>query len=159
MTEDIYVFDTGSLGTVIQHYYRTVFSSFWEDLQVCIDQERIVSVAEVRSELEKYSEIAMNDSSMTWIGQQSSLFSDLNLEEQSTLTNILDHYANYIDSRQNNLKEYWADPYLIARASCRQGTVISQEKEGAFKVPTVCKDMGVSCLNLRGFLERVGWRY
>jgi len=54
-----------------------------------------------------------------------------------------------------------ADPFIIAAASVHECTVVTEEKfkaDGA-RIPTVCKEFGVDCINVEGFLERERLRF
>ena len=60
-----------------------------------------------------------------------------------------------------------ADAYVIALARVRNGTVISQETAAhekrnpkqAHYIPDVCRDLGVSCINLLGLMRRERWAF
>ena len=49
-----------------------------------------------------------------------------------------------------------ADPFIIAAAKLNKGIVVTQESEksSGARIPTVCKDFKVTCINIENFLER-----
>jgi len=54
-----------------------------------------------------------------------------------------------------------ADPFLIACAKVRGGTVVTEEgnKPNAAKIPNICGHFRVPCTNVEGFLTASGWRF
>ena len=56
-----------------------------------------------------------------------------------------------------------ADPFVIACAKIRQGTVVTEErlKPHAAKIPNVCQHPGVSvpCIDLEDFMQKQGWSF
>jgi hypothetical protein len=49
-----------------------------------------------------------------------------------------------------------ADPFIVAAGKVNSGIVVTQEslKEGAARIPTVCKEFGVKWINVEQFLEK-----
>ena len=54
-----------------------------------------------------------------------------------------------------------ADPFVIARASVENRTVVTMEKlkATAAKIPNICCHFGISCLSLEEFMEAENWRF
>ncbi len=48
----IYVFDTGPLINILNHYYTDIFKSFWDNFLTLIENKEVLSVREVKKELE-----------------------------------------------------------------------------------------------------------
>jgi len=54
-----------------------------------------------------------------------------------------------------------ADPFVVASAKARKGTVVTQEryKPKAAKLPNVCEHFKVPCHNLETFMKVEGWTF
>lgn len=54
-----------------------------------------------------------------------------------------------------------ADPFVIAKAKVVEGIVVTQEeyKPNAAKIPNICEELAVSCVNVEGFMEKEQWRF
>jgi len=54
-----------------------------------------------------------------------------------------------------------ADPFVLALAKAREGTVVTQEryKPKAAKLPNVCEHFQVPCHNLETFMKVEGWTF
>jgi hypothetical protein len=65
-----------------------------------------------------------------------------------------------VDSKKNRSV---GDPWVIALAQARGLTVVTGEKAtGSLlkpKIPDVCKDLGVSCIEIVDFFRKQGWRW
>lgn len=56
-----------------------------------------------------------------------------------------------------------ADPFVIALARVRNGTVLSGERHrrgptAPFRIPDACAHYAIPCLDWFGFLREVGWQ-
>ena len=49
----IYIFDTSSFSVILKNYYEDIFPTFWEKFDELIIEGKIISVKEVKRELEK----------------------------------------------------------------------------------------------------------
>ena len=54
-----------------------------------------------------------------------------------------------------------ADPFVIARAKILNACVVTQEKntENAARIPNVCDNFEIPCINLEGFMEKENWTF
>ena len=54
-----------------------------------------------------------------------------------------------------------ADPFVVAAAKVHQASVVTREafKSGGARIPTVCQEFGVECLNVEQFLTRERLKY
>jgi len=52
-----------------------------------------------------------------------------------------------------------ADPFLIEKAELYSGTIVTQEeyKPNGVKIPNVCEERKVKCMNLEKFMEQHNW--
>ena len=154
----IYVFDSNTLINIFNHYYPERFPSFWDNFNGFISKQTIISVQEVRKELER-----RGDSLSGWAKGHSELFLPPNAEESSFITEIFKvrHFRILIQKKQQYFEGPAADPLIIAKAKVINGCVVTQEKniENAAKIPNVCKHFGIPCINLEGFMEKENWTF
>jgi len=54
-----------------------------------------------------------------------------------------------------------ADPFVIACAKIREGTVVTEEqmKPHAAKIPNVCDHFNIPCVNLEDFMKQQKWSF
>jgi len=154
----IYVFDSNTLIDIFNHYYPERFPSFWDNFNGFISKQTIISVREVRKELEE-----KGDRLSDWAKSHNELFLPPNAEEASFITEIFEvrHFRILIQKKQQYVTGPAADPFIIAKAKVINGCVVTQEKdaENAAKIPNVCKHFGIPCINLEGFMEKEGWQF
>jgi hypothetical protein len=91
------------------------------------------------------------------------LFLPPNEEESKVVAEIFkkEQYRNLV-RREKLLKGIpVADPFIIAAAKVHKGCVVTQEslKPGGARIPTVCADLKVECIDLEKFLEREQLKY
>jgi len=100
----------------------------------------------------------------TWADKHPDLFIPLEQEVQQEAAAVEARYPDLMDPK--GLYES-ADAYVIALARLKGGTVVSQETSAHEKrnpgknhyIPDVCRDLGVSCINLLGLMRREKWRF
>lgn len=155
----MYVFDTNvfiSLGL----YYPKRFPTIWERINSLADSEDLVSVREVRRELENSSS---SEHILKWVEQYRYIFYIPTNKECQIVTQIFKkkQYLGFV-KRSNILKGMpVADPFIIAAAKAKGFTVVTQEsnKSKGARIPTACKDFNVNCIDLECFLENEKLEY
>jgi hypothetical protein len=154
----IYVVDTSSFRE-LERYYHDVFPTFWGLFQSEVDVGNVVSVREVRRELEACPETNV----IAWAKQNSGIFKPPTAAEAAFVAQILavPHFAQLISAKAQATGQPVADPFLIAAAHACGGTVVTQErlKPHAAKIPNVCQHFGITCTNFEGFLKAMGWSF
>ena len=156
----IYVFDTNSLSNVLNHYYRDRFPSFWEKFDEMIDNKGVISVREVRFELEaRFDETTIDQLQQ----HNADFFEDPTVEELAFVTKIysIPHFQQNLGKKKLLQGGYFADPFIIAKSKIKEAFVITEEekpKNGA-RIPNICEHFGVECEKLEGFLIREDWRF
>lgn len=148
-----YVFDTCVFRT-LDHYYPARFPTLWRRIGEIISDGRIWSVREVRRELDNQSS---SDFLKDWVHDNRAIFRIPNAEELQFVNDLFKNprYLNLV-KWQNILKGYpSADPFLVAAGKIHGVTVVTQETRNtsAVRIPHVCDEQGVSCINLERFLE------
>ncbi|MGV8959809.1 MAG: PIN domain-containing protein [Stenotrophomonas sp.] len=155
----IYVFDTGSFSK-LKHYFPGVFATLWSGLDHMVNGGTLVSTKEVRRELQNGSP---NQHVDAWIKANGQIFTTPNAEELQIVASILSvsHFQSIIGEQQRLKGMPVADPFVIAAAKARGGTVVTEEisKPNSAKMPNVCNHFGVACTNLEGFMALLGWTF
>ena len=148
-----YVFDTGPFIIMFRYYYRSIFPSFWSELERLIDARLITSTREVKRELERGEDEAEN-----WCKQNRSLFVTPSNQELNFVAEIfkVPHFQNLMSRKDRNSKNPIADPFVIARSKCLNNScVVTTErlKPNASRIPNICSYFDIECINLKQFME------
>lgn len=155
----IYVFDTNSLSK-LKHYYPNVFKSIWTGLDGLVASGDLISTREVWNEMQLG---VPNAHVQVWLKTNKHIFKVPQAAELQVVAQILaiPHFQALIGTKQQLNGTPVADPFVIALAKTRNGTVVTEEefKPNAAKVPNVCQKFGVSCMNLEQFMQRRGWSF
>jgi hypothetical protein len=155
----IYVFDTSSLRS-LQHFYPSVFKTIWDGLDTLIQQQNLISTREVWNELGRQN---VSADVLAWAKQNKQIFTTPNAAELQFVAQIfqIPHFQNLIGEQQRLKGTPVADPFVIACAKIKGGTVVTEEqlKQNAAKIPNVCQHFNVPCIDLEGFMQRQGWEF
>lgn len=129
------------------------FPKYWQLLEAAIDAGTVRAVDEVKRELER-----RDDAVTAWCRGKSALFVPLETDIQQAAREVLRRHPKLVGVGNGR---NGADPFVIALASARGGTVVTQEQgtgsETRPRIPAVCKAMGINCINLLQFVEGMGW--
>lgn len=152
----LYSFDTSAILNGRRDLFRpSVFRGLWENIEGAIAAGEVRAVDEVRGELAK-----RDDDAKQWAERQSGLYCPLTDDIQQATTNILRAHSALVKAGG---KRSGADPFVIALALARNGTVVSEEtlsgNTSKPRIPDVCKDLGIPVLNLMGYIEEQGWTF
>ena len=154
-----YVFDSDSLINLFRHYYPERFPTLWEKFDALISAGELISVREVFNEIG-----SSEDALATWAKEHKDiLFMESTAEELRFVAEIfkVEHFQAMIRKQQRLKGKPVADPFVIARAKISGACVVTQEKntEKAAKIPNVCDNFEIPCINLEGFMEKEGWMF
>jgi Domain of unknown function (DUF4411) len=89
-------------------------------------------------------------------------FVELTDSVQNAVTDILKNpnYQRLVEDRKGT---YGADPFVIALAKVEDLIVVTGERAtnnlNKPKIPDVCNDMGIECINILDLMRREGWRF
>ena len=155
----IYVFDTSSLSA-LKHFYPVIFKSIWSGLDNLVQQQKLISTREV------WNEIGRGDSDQhtnEWLKTRKEIFTTPSAAELQFVAQIfqIPHFQGLIGQKQRLTGTPVADPFVIACAKVRGGTVVTEEqfKREAAKIPNVCQHFNVPCINLEDFMRQQGWSF
>ena len=155
----IYVFDSDSLIDLFKHYYPSRFPSLWEKFDALVLSGKVTSVREVSNEITQ-----RDDRLSDWTKRNKTMFPISSPDELRIVADIfrIEHFQGNIRKKERLLGKAVADPFVIAKAKIiENGCVVTQEvlKENAAKIPNICLEFNVSCLNLEQFMEKEGWEF
>jgi len=156
----IYVFDNSSLSN-LKHFYPEIFKSVWTGLGELVDVKQLISTKEVWREMQNGNPSGhVNE----WLKQRSRIFTTPTNDELQFVAGIfrVPHFQSLIGEKQRLKGTPVADPFVIACAAVREnGVVVTDEsrKPNAAKIPNVCDHFGISCINLRQFMQQQNWTF
>lgn len=155
----IYVFDTSSIRS-LQHFYPSVFKTIWDGLDGLVKQQILISTREVWNELGRQN---VSADVLAWAKQNKQLFTTPNSAELQFVAQIfqINHFQSLIGEQQRLKGAPVADPFVIACARIKAGTVVTEEqlKPNAAKIPNVCAYFKVPCIDLERFMQQQGWAF
>ena len=154
-----YVFDTSSLSQ-LKHFYPAVFKTIWTGLDNMVQSGALISTREVFNEIERGEP---HPHVSQWLKARKQIFTIPTREELLFVAEIfkVPHFRSLIGERQRWAGTPVADPFVIACAKRRRGTVVTEErlKPNAAKIPNVCEYFGIGCINLEQFMQEQGWSF
>ncbi|AZS50676.1 DUF4411 family protein [Entomomonas moraniae] len=159
----MYLIDSNIFIDAQNNYYRRQFCpAFWDFIDAQFEKGHFRSIISVYIELQK-----QDDNVAEWIKNRKSYF--LPIDDETTQINfaainsyVEDYYLPINPDRarkQINKFADGADPFLIAKALTLGAKIITHEKyikdPKCFtpKIPTICKEFNVECVNLFDFLN------
>lgn len=155
----VFVLDSNSFS-VLKNYYPSSFPSLWAEINALAANGTLVSVREVFNELQNDNRVAFVHE---WATQNRSIFAVPSDEELEAVARILaiPHFQAVISAKALLKGTPVADPFVVASAIVRGGTVITEEavKPNASKIPNICEHFQVPCHNLEWFMEQQGWAF
>jgi hypothetical protein len=114
----------------------------------------ILAVDEVFRELEKKDDVAFQ-----WLKARRGMVVALDTEIQQRVAAILSVHPRLIDTRRNRSS---GDPFVIALAQARGGSVVTGEKPSGViakpNIPDVCAVLKIPCMNVLTMFRNEGWR-
>jgi uncharacterized protein DUF4411 len=153
----IYVFDTSSI-IVLGHYFPDRFPTFWNNFESAVATGSVISVREVLKEIASPRQWLME-----WVNNRKDIFLIPGPEETAFVAKIFQvpHFQMLVTETQRLRGQPVADPFVIACASVRGGTVVTEEssKPNSARIPNVCEHFRVGCTNVEGFLAENGWKF
>lgn len=155
----IYVFDSSPLIHLFRYYYPGRFPSLWENFDSIVSDQRIISVWEVKRELE-----GNGDNLSEWVNSHSGFFLKPSAKELNFVTEIfkVPRFQGLVKEKARLKGKPVADPFVIAKAkSLDDGCVVTLEvkKTKTGKIPNVCEYFSIPCLNVEEFMELEKWRF
>ena len=153
-----YIFDSSSMH-VLRNYYPEQFPSFWKRFENAVEVGR-VKVREVYNELENLQKGMWI---WDWVQANKALFPMPTDDETKFVGQIFKvaHFRSLVGQIQTLKGRPVADPFVIAAARVCGGCVVTEEskKPNAARIPNVCDHFKIDYTNVKGFMERNGWKF
>ena len=130
-------------------YPADIFESLWDEIDTFIQSGIIFSSEEVLDEIKKG-----DDNLVDWAKERKDIFLESDEEVQNIVKIILRSHAALITGsrRQND-----ADPFVIALAKKTGYKLVTDERRSGGnqppKIPNVCDDYDIECINFNDFLR------
>lgn len=146
-------------GTDDEYYGVDIFGEQWALIERLIASGVIVAPRQVERELTKWQ--TSSPTIQAWVKAHHYMFKDVDAEAQLQIAKrIVESYPVY-----GKTENYLGDLEVMSLAGTMGAAVISLESEAREpsqkrpKVPNVCKEFGIDCVSVAGFLRReLSWR-
>jgi hypothetical protein len=121
------------------------------------------------SHIEVFNEITQQDDTLTeWLKVNKKMFKDFSQKQAEIVKQILAKYPSFVKKDS----KYDADSWLIALAKEIQNDpqktlfnikrlIVTEEsfKGNKIKIPLVCKEFGIDCINRVEMFRQEGWKF
>lgn len=165
-TINYYVIESSSLIELNRRYPIDVFPSLWKNAETLIIKGQLISHKEVLKEIS-----VMDDALKKWAKKQRKFFKELDERQMEIVKEILKKYPSLAKSDNETAA---ADPFVIALAvemgsdpqktlfqTAKGRIIVTEEKLRGTKVkiPFVCKDYNIECINIIEMCRVEGWKF
>lgn len=147
-----YIIDTSSILSQKDNepHRRSINKTLWKHIDALIEQQRIVTCSEIIEEVN-------DDDLKKWFSGLQGVIIAIDNEIQENVRKVVTSNPQLIDFQK--LKSS-GDAFLIATAMKYGLTVITEEnKKGEKKIPFVCRNLKVPCVDIWGLCEQEGWTF
>ena len=145
-----YIMDTSSILSqkIGEVHYRKTYVTMWSNIEQCFKDEIIIICSEIAEEVQD-KEIS------DWLISLPCKVIDIDYDIQKNVAKVLFSNPLLIDFKK---KKSSGDAFLIATAMRYGLTVVTEEnKDSQKKIPYVCKNLGIDCININELCERENW--
>lgn len=154
-----YCLDTNAFIEPWNKYYSIESSpEYWQILDELAQKNIVFCTDQVKREIERN-----DDNLKEWLSKRSYFVKDETEKVQINVRKILAKFPHLISVGANRSM---ADPWVIAHAMSESATVVSKEiavnpkqKTNKIKIPDVCKEFDVRCINDFVFNNEVGIKF
>ena len=165
---DIYCIDTSSLIELKEKYPKEIFATLWEKIDELIQKGRIIAPVKVKKEIERG-----DDELKKWVNdkKRKKMFIKPDENQVKKAKEILKKYPFLAKSEKSEGLDD-ADPWLIVLAAIKneeegmrlfsKNNYIIITEESPVKpnrIPAVCREIKIECINLIEFFKREGWKF
>jgi hypothetical protein len=155
-----YSFDASAiLDAWIRYYPIDLFPSFWNRFEEMCKDGVGMAIELIEREISK-----KDDGCIKWFKRRKmeSFFHEIDNNIQNSVSIILKN-TNYQRLVEDKRGTFAADPFVIAFAQVKNLIVVTGEKPSNKllkpKIPDVCKDMGIECINILDLMRLEKWRF
>ena len=152
----MYVFDTSALIEAwVRSYPPDSFPGFWVRMDEIVRSGHVVSPEAVLDELR-----VRDDDLHEWVKKRGESIIRPTSRELMYETRLI--LASHPTLTKTGTGRSAADPFVIALAASCGCPLVTQEKGGSVskpRIPYVCGDRGVRCIDLLAFIRAEGWTF
>ncbi len=155
--DQIYSVDSSAIIDGLERYYpEQQFPALWVRVDELIAAGRFVISDEVHDELQRKDEVARR-----WCEtRKDAIVVPTDGEVVTAVRGILRDHPLLVKAMKGRSR---ADPFVIAVASVKDGTVVTGEgNDGTAtrpKIPSVCGEMKIDCCRFLDLIRREGWSF
>ncbi len=163
MTTNVYIIDTSSLIELNKHNAMDVYVSVWKNISELIQNDRLIAPREVLKEIQDY-----DDTLAKWAKKQKKLFKAPTARQIQVVQEILKDYPALIDVNAKHSADPWVIALAIELSAQSQQTlfkikriVVTEEKlrGNKVKIPFVCGQKSVECIDIVEMFRTEGWKF
>lgn len=151
----VYIIDASALIDANHNYNmkKSIFTPIWKRLSEMFEDKTLLSSIEI------FDEVRDTDLKK-WLKAYKDCFVPLTENIQNNAIKILEEYPHMINvNKGQKAGSSNGDPFLVATAMSIHGSiVVTNEKSGGIgsaKMPNVCRNYDIECINLLEFIDRV----
>lgn len=147
-----YIIDTSSILSQKDNepHRRSINKTLWQHIDTLIEQQRIVTCSEIIEEVN-------DDDLKKWFSGLQGVVIPIDNEIQENIRIVVTSNPQLIDFQKVKSS---GDAFLIATAMKYGLTVITEEnKKGEKKIPFVCRNLKVPCVDIWGLCDQEGWTF
>jgi predicted nuclease of predicted toxin-antitoxin system len=155
-----YSFDASAILDAWSRYYPIdLFPSFWDRFEEMCKYGIGMAIELIEREINK-----KDDGCLKWfkIRNLDNFFYEIDDKIQNSVSKILSN-QNYQRLVEDKKGTFAADPFVIAFAQVKNLMVVTGEKASNNllkpKIPDVCKDMGIECINILDLMRIEKWKF
>jgi hypothetical protein len=155
-----YSFDASAILDAWARYYPIdLFPSFWSRFEEMCKDGIGMAIELIEREISK-----KDDGCIKWFKSKNldNFFFEIDDNIQNSVSIILKN-LNYQRLVEHKRGTFAADPFVIAFAQVKDLAVVTGEKPSNTllkpKIPDVCKDMGIECINILDLMRIEKWRF
>lgn len=153
----IYCIDSSSFIDAGERYYpQDVFPAFWDKLEQLLDAGRLKAPMTLLEELQR-----KDDNWRQWVyDREDKLIVPPDAAIFEAVREVVAQYQLQ-NPHQFNPDKLTGDPFFIALAKCKGMTLITTElsRPGGFRIPAICRPLGVNTITLLNMIRQEGWRF
>ena len=150
-----YVVDTSIWIRIWRNHPPDIFASLWGQIDAAIVAGDLVSPDEVLYELQRGEDVLAEA-----LSRRAGLFVSLDQIQMAAVADVVRTCRGLVNEEAERGR---ADPFVVALARVRQGTVVSGERPrrtatSPFKIPDACSHYSIPCIDWFQFLREIGWQ-
>lgn len=150
-----YCIDTSALIQPLEKRYPVdVFPTLWERVDELISEGRFVAPDIVLDELGRVS-----DNASAWGKARRGIFVEMDDRLLREGQAIIRRFPRIVERRKRRSQ---ADPFVVGLAKLDRLVCVTEEEQGSatnVRIPFVCGELSVSCIDFLEMMRREGWRF